>query len=58
MLTVEYPFYFVARIFDLDIPTEHVMVKCTLQELRDNIPPRFHRNVNVNDRLPIIETWF
>jgi hypothetical protein len=56
--TKDYPGQFVARLWDLITPTEVVVVKGTLEEIRNEIPKGF---VNIGrmsfDDPVIVESW-
>lgn len=57
----EYKGYFVAKLWDLDKPTDTLMIKKTLSEIREDIKTHFP----IMSRLPrleiddicIVETW-
>jgi hypothetical protein len=50
---------FVARLFDLEKPTEYVIVKDTLEEVRAVIPPHFSRFARFEEDDPVIvEVWW
>lgn len=56
--TKDYPNKFVARIFDVDEATLLVVVKDSLEEIRDIIPARFtHMPRFDGDDPVIVETW-
>lgn len=56
--TKDYPGQYVARLWDLITPTEVVVVKNTLEEIRNEIPEGF---INIgrmsNDDPVIVESW-
>lgn len=54
----DYPNKYVARVFDLNTPTEFIIVKDTIREIRKSIPSRFIRlNRYQNDDPAIVEVW-
>ena len=54
----DYPNKFVARLFDIDIPTDVAEVADTLDEIRQTIPPNMERiERHENDDEYIVETW-
>lgn len=58
----DYPGRFVARVWDLDKPTEILMVKKDIHEIREDIKSNIPTMVRLprakNDDLCIVETWF
>ena len=58
----DYPGHFVARVWDLDKPTEILMVKKDIHEIREDIKSNIPTAVRLprakNDDLCIVETWF
>lgn len=57
----DYKGYFVARIWDLDQPTDTLMIKKTLREIREDIKANLPNMVRLqkakNDVPCIVETW-
>lgn len=54
----DYPDKYIARLWDLDKPTEFIAVKDTLEEIRSAIPCRFVNNGRrPNDDPVIVEVW-
>jgi hypothetical protein len=54
----DYPDKYVARLWDSDKPTEFVIIKDTLAEVRALIPAGFIRLApSVGDDPVIVETW-
>lgn len=54
----DYPDKYVARLWNLDKPTEVVIIKDTLAEVRSVIPAGFFRLApSVGDDPVIVETW-
>lgn len=55
----DYPQSFVARRFQLDKPTNEVIVRDTLEEVRAALPPGLHRmERHPSDDPVIVEVWF
>lgn len=55
---IDCPTKFVARLFDLDKLTKYAIVADSLEELQENIPPRFFRLARQeNDDPTIVEIW-
>jgi hypothetical protein len=55
----DYPDKFVARLFDLDKPTNLAAVADTYEEIMEAIPPQMSRIArSENDDPCIVETWF
>ncbi len=56
--TVDIPKKYAARLFDLDKPTNVVVIKDTLEEIQSAIPLRFTRiDRQSNDHPTVVETW-
>ncbi|MFP3726499.1 hypothetical protein U8V72_15075 [Priestia filamentosa] len=56
--TLDIPEKYAARLFDLNRPTNIVVIKDTLEEIRSVIPQRYTRiDKDPNDDLSIVETW-
>ncbi|EIT84278.1 hypothetical protein A374_15868 [Fictibacillus macauensis ZFHKF-1] len=52
------PGKYVARLYDVDQPTNITMIKETLAELHEALPPNVHHVPrNANDHPTIVETW-
>lgn len=52
------PGKFVARISDLNQPTDTMIIKDSLEEIREAIPPNFNRILrNPEDHPSIVEVW-
>jgi hypothetical protein len=54
----DHPEDFIVRLFDCDQPTRYVVIKKTLEEIRDVIPAhlfRIHRDAR--DDKSVVETW-
>lgn len=58
----DYPGYFVARVWNLDKPTELLMAKKDIHEIREDIKTNMPTMVRLprakNDDPCIVETWF
>lgn len=55
---LDYPNMFVARLYDLDQWTPYVMVRSSLDVIREAIPAQFHRmDRNPDDDPAILEVW-
>lgn len=55
---LDFPNNYVARLFDLDQPTNIVLVADTLEELREKLPKGLHRfKREEEDVKALIETW-
>jgi hypothetical protein len=56
--TIDIPKKYVARLFDLDKPTDIVVIKDTLEELRSIIPSELTRiERHQNDHPTVVEIW-
>ena len=56
--TIEYPGQFVARLFDVAVPTRKVVIKPTLEELRKCIPSHMMNLIREDlDAPEIIESY-
>ncbi len=54
----EYPCNFVARLWDLETPTKYIILKNSLEEIRNAIPKRFFNlGRDPYDDSIIVETW-
>jgi len=54
----DYPDKFVARIWDVDIPTRYAVLRDDLESIREVIPPWMVRFVRSDKDDPVIvETW-
>lgn len=55
----EFPSKFVARLFNVDIPTNYFVTADTLEELRKKMPFNMIRTGrSPQDDIIIVETWF
>lgn len=55
---LDYPGLYVARLFDLEHPTDVMMVKETLEEIHEGIPPTFARLPrSEDDHESVWEVW-
>ncbi|WP_218571298.1 hypothetical protein [Paenibacillus oralis] len=56
--TSDFPHKYAGRLFDLDQPTPYIVIRNTLEELRQEIPPHFSvLERSVNDDPVIVEVW-
>lgn len=56
---LDYPNQYVARVFDLDRPTQYAMVKDSQKEITDLIPYGLNRMERQADDQPhVVEVWF
>ncbi|MCA1055421.1 hypothetical protein LCM10_10535 [Rossellomorea aquimaris] len=54
----DYKGMYVARIFNVETPTYHILMRPTLEAIRSEIPERFSRVPNSGQEdLRIVETW-
>jgi hypothetical protein len=54
----DYKWMYVARVFDVEKPTHHILMRPTLEAVRREIPDRFSRIPNsAQEELRIVETW-
>lgn len=54
----DFPGAYVARLWELDKPTDFVMIADTLPKIREGIPGNFARiNRSLEDDPVIVETW-
>ncbi|MFP7486281.1 hypothetical protein SFC65_19145 [Priestia filamentosa] len=56
--TVDIPKKYAARLFDLEKPTNVVVIKDTLEEIRSSIPLQYTRiDRQPNDHPTVVEVW-
>jgi hypothetical protein len=54
----DYPDKYVARLFDTDLPTNVIMIKDTIEEIREGIPKHFFKLMpHVDDDSVIVEIY-
>jgi hypothetical protein len=53
----DYPGKFIARLFDVQNPTEFAVVKNTLEEVRMSIPFQHRLERRIEDDPNIVEVW-
>jgi hypothetical protein len=54
----DFPNYYVARLWDMNVRTDVYMLKDSLREIREAIPSRFYRlNRDNSDDPVIVEVW-
>jgi hypothetical protein len=56
---IDVPDQYVARIFDLDKPTDTMTIRDTLEEIRATMPPRFAAKLlrHQEDHVSVVEYW-
>lgn len=55
----DFPFQYVARLFNVNVPTKHHVVADTYNEILEYVPEYMHCfDRNINDDISIIATYF